>query len=285
MVYSLSSCLDKLPTPQVDCTSLDTIAYIEHIKPLIETKCNVSGCHATSANNGKAAIFGSTLTASRKEAIYNRVVVQLDMPIPGSGYSLTSEQVDSFRCWREGGFVQSLAPIAIPPLDCNSLTVTYWGHVKGICNRSCNTSSCHGNGSLVVMNFANITSDPVRKGIVDFITTQGIHPAGNILSQAQMDTLRCWKEGGYLQSFLICSSVSMTYDDHMERIFNTKCNTTGCHDGGINEVPVLWAQMDSTRREVVASRVADLSMPPSGDLSDAYMDSVRCWKTAGFPKN
>ena len=44
----LSSCTDKLPVPALDC-STSNIGYDAVIKPILDTKCNTSGCHDDSS--------------------------------------------------------------------------------------------------------------------------------------------------------------------------------------------------------------------------------------------
>ncbi|MCH2023925.1 MAG: hypothetical protein MK207_15725 [Saprospiraceae bacterium] len=81
---------------------------------------------------------------------------------------------------------------------------------------------------------------------------------------------------------LDCSSNIITYDDHIFNILESNCNTSGCHDNLSVASFGAYATLSTSRKETIASRVADGSMPPSGNISTANADSIRCWQENGF---
>jgi hypothetical protein len=191
ILYTVSSCTDKLPEPATDpCASITPIYYDNHIKPLLDANCNTSGCHDNSAQVSFDTY--SSLNTTRMSGIYNRVCVTQDMP-PSGG--LSSAIIDTFRCWKEGGYME--------------------------------------------------------KSAVD-----------------------------------LCSSVTVTYDSHIDGIFAASCNYSGCHDG-TSQQGLSYASMNSSRRNLAASRVADQTMPPlvAPSLTTLQMDSIKCWKDSGFLEN
>jgi len=104
---SISCTADKLPAPQAQNTTLCdsvTITYDAHIKSIFDRGCNYAGCHD---GNTQASLTNySDMSAARRSLVYNRTVVSQDMP-PSHVTSLTSQQIDSITCWKEGGFPEN----------------------------------------------------------------------------------------------------------------------------------------------------------------------------------
>ncbi|WMX15309.1 MULTISPECIES: hypothetical protein [unclassified Aureispira] len=97
-----SSCADKLVEPDntIDCAT-SRITYNDHVKGILDAKCNLSGCHDDNFQISFGAF--STLSDARKQDIYTRVCVTKNMPPAG----MTSERVDTIRCWSENGYLEN----------------------------------------------------------------------------------------------------------------------------------------------------------------------------------
>lgn len=100
--FGISSCADKLPAPStsLDCNS-NTITYNQHVKNILEAKCNLAGCH----DDSNLTSFGdfSSLSDARKTSIFDRVCVQKNMPPAGMSAAL----VDTIRCWSENNYLEN----------------------------------------------------------------------------------------------------------------------------------------------------------------------------------
>lgn len=87
---------------------------------------------------------------------------------------------------------------------CDNVTVTYDEHVISIFNSSCNYSRCHdGNSMPPLVNYQDMT--PARRDVVHDRILEGSMPpyyafGPKSLSQAQIDTIVCWKASGYLEN-------------------------------------------------------------------------------------
>jgi len=98
----VSSCADKLPEPDnsLDCSTTQ-ITYTDHVKGILDAKCNISGCHDNNSQSSFDAY--ATLGTARIQEIYTRVCVTKNMPPAG----MTTERVDSIRCWSENGYLEN----------------------------------------------------------------------------------------------------------------------------------------------------------------------------------
>jgi hypothetical protein len=96
-----SSCADKLPEfAPLDC-SITRITYVEHVKGILDAKCNIPGCHDDNAESSFGAY--STLGQARMTEMYTRVCVTKNMPPSGMSF----QRVDSIRCWSENGYLEN----------------------------------------------------------------------------------------------------------------------------------------------------------------------------------
>ncbi len=94
------SCTDKLPEPTLCNTT--SITYNAHIEEILNMNCELSGCH----DGNSESDFGtySSLNAARMNTIYQRVVIDNNMPPSGN---ISTGAVDSIRCWKESGFLEN----------------------------------------------------------------------------------------------------------------------------------------------------------------------------------
>ena len=87
---------------------------------------------------------------------------------------------------------------------------------------------------------------------------------------------------------LDCSSNRITYDDHIMGILESNCNTSGCHDN-INTDNLgsfgVFSTLSTSRKQDIATQVANGTMPLSGNISSAVADTIRCWQENGYLEN
>lgn len=83
---------------------------------------------------------------------------------------------------------------------------------------------------------------------------------------------------------LDCSTTSVGYDNHIKGILNSTCNTSGCHDDVVMSSFGDYSTLSDPRKESIAIRVENGEMPPSGAISAAAVDSIRCWRESGYPQ-
>lgn len=176
-------------------------------------------------------------------------------------------------------------PIPPTPLDCSTVTIAYNSHIKRILDANCNLSGCHDNTTQGTFGAYNTLGAFRRTAIYNRVCVAGDMPPSGI-SQEIIDTIRCWKENGYLENpTLDCSTVTITYDNHVKRILDANCGTTGCHDGTAQAVFGAYNTLDSTRMMTMYNRVCVIGdMPPAG-LAQSFVDTIRCWKENGFSQN
>jgi len=73
-----------------------------------------------------------------------------------------------------------------------------------------------------------------------------------------------------------------TYNTQVKKILDTNCNTSGCHDGTNDRMPLNTFAESSTLKDGILERAVTLkNMPPSGALSDADMATISCWVDNG----
>ncbi|MFK7799856.1 MAG: hypothetical protein AB8E82_20550 [Aureispira sp.] len=104
-IYFLSSCTaDKLSLPEPSGLSCDqtTITYEGHVRGILNTQCNTSGCHDGNVMQPFEAY--SSMDQTRRERIYTRACVTKDMP-PAGGLNLG--YIDTIRCWQESGYLEN----------------------------------------------------------------------------------------------------------------------------------------------------------------------------------
>lgn len=91
---TILSCSKTSPAcgEKVDCS---TVTYSGTIKPLIEDKCSLSGCHSSSWNT-----YSGILTIVNNGELYDQVVATENMPQSGS---MSCEQRADVECWINAG--------------------------------------------------------------------------------------------------------------------------------------------------------------------------------------
>lgn len=82
-----------------------------------------------------------------------------------------------------------------------------------------------------------------------------------------------------------CAQATITYQDHVQGILNSQCNTSGCHDDTNQNSFGSYQSMNQARREYLRTRVCiTKDMPPLG-IATEYIDTINCWAEQGYLEN
>lgn len=107
-IVLISSCTKdegKLPvqtTPPPTASACDTVTYTKHIKPIIETNCALSGCHASPTSN--PFLENYTQVKEKAERVKARAVdANPSIMPPSPNTPLTAAQKDLINCWVSNG--------------------------------------------------------------------------------------------------------------------------------------------------------------------------------------
>jgi uncharacterized membrane protein len=82
----------------IDCSTI-SVSFNADIKPMIMTKCAISGCHDAAASGGVTFSDHNSIS-NRAARIRQRAVVERTMPKVGF---LTQDEINKLRCWIESG--------------------------------------------------------------------------------------------------------------------------------------------------------------------------------------
>jgi hypothetical protein len=83
----------------VDCSTVSNKAFAADVNPIIQSSCNIAGCHAAGSINGPGPLTNYTQIFSARSQI--RDAVQSGRMPQGS--SLSAAQKNSIICWIDGG--------------------------------------------------------------------------------------------------------------------------------------------------------------------------------------
>ena len=83
----------------IDCNSIQA-KYSSDIFPIINSKCNSSGCHGAGSSKGDFTNYQGLKAKADNGSIEKRVLVNKDMPPSGS---LSSEERNKIKCWLNNG--------------------------------------------------------------------------------------------------------------------------------------------------------------------------------------
>jgi uncharacterized membrane protein len=75
-------------------------SYTADVRPLLQTKCNTSGCHNAASGAGSVVLETHTQVASKKARINQRCVIEKTMPPTGP---LTPSELKTLKCWIDAG--------------------------------------------------------------------------------------------------------------------------------------------------------------------------------------
>ena len=80
------------------------ISYSKVIAPLVSSSCSVTGCHDNGSLSGDYTKYDGLKESAIDGSLLNRVVTLKDMPMDGSGYTLTDAERGYFAAWIKQGF-------------------------------------------------------------------------------------------------------------------------------------------------------------------------------------
>lgn len=107
-------CDDEEPTknsgnnqPQELCDSL-AITYDGHIKTIVDSKCNTSGCHASAAGGFKLGTYAEVKAAAQKANFLGAIRHEAGfVAMPLSGDKLDDKLIQQFECWEKSSFPEN----------------------------------------------------------------------------------------------------------------------------------------------------------------------------------
>ena len=83
----------------VDCSTVTNKAFAADVNPIIQSSCNIAGCHAAGSFNGPGALTNYAQISAAASSI-KTAVSSGRMP---QGSSLSASQKNSIICWVNGG--------------------------------------------------------------------------------------------------------------------------------------------------------------------------------------
>jgi len=83
----------------VDCSAVIDKAFTANVNPIIQSTCNVAGCHNAGSFNGPGPLTTYTEVFNARVSIRNAISTGL-MP---QGSTLSATQKNSIICWIDGG--------------------------------------------------------------------------------------------------------------------------------------------------------------------------------------
>ena len=103
-MLTLTSCYkDKeqelYPTTIAECSTVSA-KFSTDIKPMMLSKCAISGCHNAASSAGGTVLETYAQVSAKAARINQRCVIAKDMP-PNA--PLTSSELSSLKCWIDAG--------------------------------------------------------------------------------------------------------------------------------------------------------------------------------------
>jgi uncharacterized membrane protein len=83
----------------VDCSTVANKAFTADVNPIIQSTCNVAGCHAAGSTNGPGALT----THAEVFAARVRVRAAISSGAMPQGTTLSTAQKNSIICWIDSG--------------------------------------------------------------------------------------------------------------------------------------------------------------------------------------
>jgi hypothetical protein len=90
----------NIPKPNIDCNTIP-FNFETEIKPIIDSKCGTSGCHASGSANGNYSTYSGIKEKVKSGAFYDRVIKEKDMPPSGP---LSKDELNKLECWIDAGY-------------------------------------------------------------------------------------------------------------------------------------------------------------------------------------
>lgn len=175
----------KVETPKketpIHVKKSEEIAFHKNIKPLVAKAC--IACHGEGSSLGNWMDYKTIF--DKKEAIYERVVVQRNMPL---GLVLSEEEVDMVREWIDTGAKEGMVPVKLR---------TYSKDIRPIVEMKC--IGCH--GSDAIFGDWNKYSEiyTYRDEIKQRVVVEKTMPLGQVLTENEIELFKQWLESGALE--------------------------------------------------------------------------------------
>lgn len=190
MIWGLTACTaDEVPS-LLECDQ-QVVSYDQQIKPIIDANCSTANCHGQGSSKGgvRTETYADLRLIIDNGKFESEVFVKKTMP---KGAPLSKAEMDLLRCWRNDNYRES------SPSFCDSIT---YASVQGLINRKCSTGGCHGQGSassgLNTESYAALQTVLNDGKFNNRVLVLMDMPDGDTLSASELDSLRCWRDGGY----------------------------------------------------------------------------------------
>lgn len=85
-----------------------------------------------------------------------------------------------------------------------------------------------------------------------------------------------------------CNTISAKYSTDISVLMQNKCTTSGCHDAATSAggtVLETYTQVAAKADEINQRCIISKDMPPGTSLTQAEINSLKCWLSAGAPNN
>ena len=82
-----------------DCSTVSNKAFAADVNPIIQSRCNVPGCHSAGSTNGPGPLTNYTQVAAAASSVRS-AISSGRMP---QGGALTAAQKNSILCWIDSG--------------------------------------------------------------------------------------------------------------------------------------------------------------------------------------
>ena len=92
--------LHSCTNDKIETDPCSEITYSETVKPLIHTKCALTGCHVSGFTPGDFTNY-DVIRRKVTEGKIQLMVFELDLMPPDD--TLTSDEKDKLKCWMSGG--------------------------------------------------------------------------------------------------------------------------------------------------------------------------------------
>ena len=83
----------------LDCNTVTNKAFAADVEPIIQSRCNIAGCHAAGSTNGVGPLTNHAQVFAARSQIRTAISIGT-MP---QGSTLTTSQKNSIICWIDNG--------------------------------------------------------------------------------------------------------------------------------------------------------------------------------------
>ncbi len=184
-----------------NCELTEKINFQDHIKPVIDQHCAVSGCH--DAQTAAKGYDFSTYEGVKEQAESGQLLCAVKWEcsnMPKGGDQLADSLLQQIECW-----VANQTPEMPDTVlsHCDSLGITYTKDIKAIMDQSCATGGCHdagtASGSIILETYDQV-KDQALNGVC-FLTSIKWESGCSTMPQGQaqlsaetIDKIDCWIE-------------------------------------------------------------------------------------------